>query len=129
MGEEEIVLKQEKDKVCLSLEGVISSICSWNIRTPIYTFLMANFLFYAKNWEKNEKKPAFFDQSHTAPSNSTLSLPKIMGWVFYHTSLSDFVLTWIIQNFVFNAYANQKLWRKTFERGRFDPTPSWYQKG
>ena len=56
------------------------------------------------------------------PQNNGLSS------LFYHTSLSDLVLTWIVQNFVFKAYANKKLCGKTFEKGRFDPITSWYKK-
>ena len=57
------------------------------------------------------------------PQNNGLSS------LFYHTSLSDFVLTWIIQNFVFNAYANQKLWRKNLWKGSVRPYPLLVSEG
>ena len=50
--------------------------------------------------------------------------------LFYYTSLSVLLLAWISQNFVFIAYANQKLWRKNLGGGgcRLDPGP-WVTEG
>ena len=87
---------------------------SETLEHPLYAFLITNLLLLSLKVATKLKKTEFLDQFRTVPSTFRLSFPKNYGpsLLFYYTSLSVLVLTWIRQNFVFVAYANQKLWRK-----------------
>ena len=116
-GQVENSVKMIKRSNFPELRRGISQICPWNIRTPPLHFCDDEFAsFFPKIGNKIEKT-LLLDQFHIVPSTFK-PLPPQNYWpslLFYYTSLSDLVLTWISQNLVFIANANQKLSRKTFK--------------
>ena len=62
---------------------------------------------------KKVKKTVFLEKFQTIHSFFTLSLPYMeLSSKFNYTPLSGHYRGWISQNFVFQAYAYPKLWRK-----------------
>ena len=111
----------------------ISPIVPKTLEHPFYTFLMTNLLILSQKMvTKLKKNPVFLDQFHTVLSTKPFSHQKYgLSSLFYYTSLLDLVLTCIAQNFVFIAYAKQKLFGKNLflGGGASARPPPWYPKG
>ena len=121
--------KMRKGPAPLGLEGKFLRFVPGTLECPLYTFLMPNLPLLSQTFSTKLKKTVLLDQFYTVPSTFRLSPQRYgLSSLFYYITLSDLVLTWISQNFVFIVYANQKLFRKNLW-GRLGPISPWYPKG
>ena len=119
-------LKCEKGPISLGLEGEFLQFVLYTFLTPNLPLLFQTFSIKLENCTFRLILHCSLHFWGLPPQSYGLSL------LFYYIILSDLVLTWISQNFVFTVYANQKLFRKNL-CGHLEPPspppPPWYPKG